>query len=173
MLGLDRKPKGTLVGRVMTEAMPNGATPKGYTGTVSGKPAANGLQTVLKFQRVLDQRYFDVAGFPGRTVGLPETTKRQAQDSACRYLSCEALHTEIEDVRQRMSERQGRRANQVATSRISVRLLRRVPRIWLAIHSSTSILTPTAVVGAQLSIEVSGDSATERGGTGRPDAAAA
>ena len=75
LLGLDRKPKGTLVGRVMTEAMPNGATPKGYTGTVSGKPAANGLQTVLKFQRVLDQRYFDVAGFPGRTVGLPETTK--------------------------------------------------------------------------------------------------
>ena len=67
--------KRTLVGRVMTEAMPNGATPKGYTGTVSGKPAANGLQTVLKFQRVLDQRYFDVAGFPGRTVGLPETTK--------------------------------------------------------------------------------------------------
>jgi hypothetical protein len=51
LLGLDRKPKGTLVGRVMTEAMPNGATPKGYTGTVSGKPAANGLQTVLKFQR--------------------------------------------------------------------------------------------------------------------------
>lgn len=75
LLGLDRKPKGTLVGRVMTEAIPNGATPKGYTGTVSGKPAANGLQTVLKFQRVLDQRYFDVAGFPGRTVGLPETTK--------------------------------------------------------------------------------------------------
>ena len=75
LLGLDRKPKGTLVGRVMTEAMPNGATPKGYTDTVSGKPAANGLQTVLKFQRVLDQRYFDVAGFPGRTVGLPETTK--------------------------------------------------------------------------------------------------
>ena len=75
LLGLDRKPKGTLVGRVMTEAMPNGATPKGYTGTVTGKPAANGLQTVLKFQRVLDQRYFDVAGFPGRTVGLPETTK--------------------------------------------------------------------------------------------------
>jgi hypothetical protein len=24
----------------------------------------------LKFQRVLTQRYFDAAGFPGRTVGL-------------------------------------------------------------------------------------------------------
>ena len=75
LLGLKRKAKGTLIGRVMTEAMPNGGTPKGYTGTITGKPAANGLQTVLKFQRVLDQRYFDVAGFPGRTVGLPGTTK--------------------------------------------------------------------------------------------------
>ena len=61
----------------------------------------------------------------------------------------------------------------VATSVMSVRLLRRLPRIWLAIHSSTSMSTPTAFVGAQLSIEVSGDSATERGGTGKPEAEAA
>jgi len=75
LLGLKRKAKGSLIGRVMTEAMPNGVTPKGYTGTIAGKPAANGLRTVLQFQRVLDQRYFDAAGFPGRTVGLPETVK--------------------------------------------------------------------------------------------------
>ena len=75
LLGLDRKPKGVLVGRVLTEAMPNGVIPKGFTGTITGKPAANGLRTVLQFQRVLDQRYFDAAGFPGRTVGLPETVK--------------------------------------------------------------------------------------------------
>lgn len=75
LLGLDRKPKGSLVGRVMTEAMPNGATPKGFTATIAGPRAANGLRTVLQFQRVLDQRYFDAAGFPGRTVGLPETIK--------------------------------------------------------------------------------------------------
>ncbi|MES2602494.1 MAG: nucleotide pyrophosphatase/phosphodiesterase family protein [Pseudomonadota bacterium] len=75
LLGLDRKPKGALVGRVLTEAMPNGVTPKGFTGTITGKPAPNGLRTVLQFQRVLDQRYFDAAGFPGRTVGLPETVK--------------------------------------------------------------------------------------------------
>ena len=72
---LHRKAKGSLIGRVMTEAMPNGVTPKGFSGTVTGKPAANGLRTVLQFQRVLNQRYFDVAGFPGRTVGLPETVK--------------------------------------------------------------------------------------------------
>jgi hypothetical protein len=75
LLGLKRKDNGSLIGRVMTEAMPNGATPKGFTGTVMGRPAPNGLRTVLQFQRVLNQRYFDAAGFPGRTVGLPETVK--------------------------------------------------------------------------------------------------
>jgi hypothetical protein len=70
LLDLSQKPKGNLIGRVMTEAMPNGATPRAFTGTVRSQPAANGLRTVLNFQRVLKQRYFDAAGFPGRTVGL-------------------------------------------------------------------------------------------------------
>src|ERR1700716_353963 len=70
LLGLTQKPRGNLVGRVMTEAMPNGATPRAFSGTVKSQPSANGLRTVLKFQRVLEQRYFDAAGFPGRTVGL-------------------------------------------------------------------------------------------------------
>jgi arylsulfatase A-like enzyme len=70
LLGLDSKPKGALVGRVMTEATPNGTTPKASKETISSKPDAKGLRTVLNFQRVLDQRYFDAAGYPGRTVGL-------------------------------------------------------------------------------------------------------
>ena len=70
LLGLTPKPKGILVGRVMTEAMPNGATPQAFSGTVKSQAAANGLRTVLNFQRVATQRYFDAAGFPGRTVGL-------------------------------------------------------------------------------------------------------
>src|SRR4051812_17307261 len=70
LLGLTQKHKGNLIGRVMTEAMPNGATPRAYSGTVKSQPSANGLRTVLNFQRVLKQRYFDAAGFPGRTVGL-------------------------------------------------------------------------------------------------------
>jgi arylsulfatase A-like enzyme len=70
IMGLTPKPKGVLVGRVMTEAMPNGATPQAYSGTVKSRPAANGLRTVLNFQRVGTQRYFDAAGFPGRTLGL-------------------------------------------------------------------------------------------------------
>jgi hypothetical protein len=70
LLGLTPQPKGRLIGRVMTEATPNGATPVGTPDTVSSDPAPNGLKTVLKFQRVDTQRYFDAAGFPGRTLGL-------------------------------------------------------------------------------------------------------
>src|ERR1700682_1448331 len=70
LLGLTPKPKGNLIGRVMTEAMPNGATPQAFAGTVKSQPSANGLRTVLNFQRVGTQRYFDAAGFPGRTLGL-------------------------------------------------------------------------------------------------------
>jgi hypothetical protein len=69
---LDLRPAavGGLTGRVMSEAMPNGIVPKSSEGTIKSKPDPNGLQTVVKFQRVLSQRYFDAAGFPGRTVGL-------------------------------------------------------------------------------------------------------
>jgi arylsulfatase A-like enzyme len=77
LLGLTPRPKGTLLGRVMTEAMPNGATPRGFSGSVSSRVSANGLKTVLKFQRVETQRYFDVAGFPGRTLGLEAESGKQ------------------------------------------------------------------------------------------------
>jgi len=70
LLNLTPKPKGNLIGRVMTEAMPNGATPQAFAGTVRSQPSANGLRTVLNFQRVGTQRYFDAAGFPGWTLGL-------------------------------------------------------------------------------------------------------
>ncbi len=70
LMGLTQKAKGNLMGRVMTEAMPNGATPKAFSGSVKSEPSANGLRTVLMFQRVGSQRYFDAAGFPGRTLGL-------------------------------------------------------------------------------------------------------
>jgi hypothetical protein len=70
IMGLTQKPNGRLIGRVMTEAMPNGATPRAFSSSVKSQASANGLRTVLKFQRVGEQRYFDVAGFPGRTIGL-------------------------------------------------------------------------------------------------------
>jgi hypothetical protein len=78
LMGLHAAHNGGLIGRVMSEALPNGIVPKSADGTITSKPAANGLQTVVKFQRVLSQRYFDAAGFPGRTVGLePEAPKQK------------------------------------------------------------------------------------------------
>ena len=77
LLDLEPKPRGTLIGRVITEAMPNGATPKAFSGTIKSQAAANGLRTVLNFQRVATQRYFDAAGFPGRTVGLEAEAGKQ------------------------------------------------------------------------------------------------
>jgi len=78
LLGVTARPRGDLIGRVMTEAMPNGLTPKSYSGSVKSEPAENGLRTVLNFQRVGAQRYFDTAGFPGRTLGLePESDKQK------------------------------------------------------------------------------------------------
>ena len=61
----------------MSEAMPNGATPKAFAGSVKSQPSANGLRTVLNFQRVGSQRYFDAAGFPGRTLGLDKDGGKQ------------------------------------------------------------------------------------------------
>lgn len=70
LLKLARTDKGSLVGRVMTEAMPNGVELTAKVETIASEPANGELRTVLKFQTVGAHRYFDVAGFPGRTVGL-------------------------------------------------------------------------------------------------------
>jgi hypothetical protein len=77
LLGLTQKPNGVLLGRVITEAMPNGVTPQAFSVTVKSQPSANGLRTVLNSQRVLSQRYFDAAGFAGRTVGIEADGSKQ------------------------------------------------------------------------------------------------
>jgi arylsulfatase A-like enzyme len=77
LLDLNTKPNGKLLGRVITEAMPNGETPKVTSDTIRSDAAAGGLRTVLKLQRVGSQRYFDAAGFPGRTVGLDADNAKQ------------------------------------------------------------------------------------------------
>jgi hypothetical protein len=77
LMGLHAPANGGLTGRMMSEALPNGILPKSADGTIVSKRSANGLQTVVKFQRVLSQRYFDAAGFPGRTVGLDADAGKQ------------------------------------------------------------------------------------------------
>jgi hypothetical protein len=73
LMHLDVSDKGKLIGRVLSETAPGGALPDVSSRVISSEPAANGLVTVLDMQQVGQTRYFDVAGFPGRTVGLSIT----------------------------------------------------------------------------------------------------
>ena len=73
LMHLDVGDKGKLVGRVLAEALLGGALPEVSSRVITSEPAANGLVTVLDMQQVGPTRYFDVAGFPGRTVGLSIT----------------------------------------------------------------------------------------------------
>lgn len=70
ILKLDIPAKGKLQGRVLSEAMPGGKTPKFVARTQRSVPSLNGLRTILKYQTVGRTKYFDVAGFPDRSVGL-------------------------------------------------------------------------------------------------------
>jgi hypothetical protein len=60
------------VGRAIAEATPKGWLPGVISGIQRSEPSANGLRTILVYQQVGLVRYLDVAGFPGRTVGLPQ-----------------------------------------------------------------------------------------------------
>jgi hypothetical protein len=70
LLGLKIPFKGGLLGRVVEEALPSGAMPTVTAASLRSGASATGLQTVLNYQQVGSTRYFDAAGFPGRTVGL-------------------------------------------------------------------------------------------------------
>ncbi len=71
LLGLKIAAKGKLDGRVLSEAMPNGATPRVQSQALRSEPDALGNVTVLMTQSADGTRYFDTAGYPGRTLGLP------------------------------------------------------------------------------------------------------
>lgn len=70
LLRLDIRDRGKLIGRVLSETLPNGALPVVTSRVLASDTAPNGLATVLNMQIVGDTRYYDAAGFPGRTVGL-------------------------------------------------------------------------------------------------------
>jgi hypothetical protein len=72
LLGLQIPRKGNLVGRVIREAMPGGRMPRISAHTRRSPAERNGPQTVLVYQQVGSIRYLDAAGFPGRTVGVPD-----------------------------------------------------------------------------------------------------
>ncbi len=70
ILGLDLAPKGKLVGRVISEALKDGAPVSVQNRTIASSPTPDGLKTLLNEQSVGATRYFDAAGFAGRTLGL-------------------------------------------------------------------------------------------------------
>jgi Type I phosphodiesterase / nucleotide pyrophosphatase len=61
---------GRVPGRVLIEATPGGQAPEVRTEVLSSEPDPAGRETKLRMQIVGQTRYFDVAGYPGRTVGL-------------------------------------------------------------------------------------------------------
>ena len=68
--GISLAPKGKLMGRVISEALLGGRTVKASRRTIQSAPAENGARTILNRQQVGETRYFDAAGFAGKTVGL-------------------------------------------------------------------------------------------------------
>ena len=70
LLGLHIRDVGKLVGRVMTEAMPNGAMPHWTIREQVSPPDPAQSMTVVRTQILGSERYFDAAGFPGRTLGV-------------------------------------------------------------------------------------------------------
>jgi arylsulfatase A-like enzyme len=72
IMGLEFKDRGTLTGRVITEAMPGGTMPEVEGWSIVSAPADNGLRTVLDVQAVGNVRYLDAGGFRGRTLGLSQ-----------------------------------------------------------------------------------------------------
>jgi arylsulfatase A-like enzyme len=82
ILGLTIKDKGKLVGRVLTETMPGGQLPHYVAKVMRSAPGTGGLTTVLDYQLVGETRYFDAAGFPGRTFGLSVPKTQPAGENA-------------------------------------------------------------------------------------------
>jgi arylsulfatase A-like enzyme len=70
LLQLALPKNGSLVGRPMAEAFTGGAEPKVESVVLKSKPGPDGQVTILKMQKVGETRYFDTAGFKGRTLGL-------------------------------------------------------------------------------------------------------
>ena len=68
--GIDLVPKGKLTGRVISEALQGGAPVTVNKATEASDVGPNGIRTILNFQTVGQNRYFDAAGFAGKTVGL-------------------------------------------------------------------------------------------------------
>jgi hypothetical protein len=80
ILGLQIQDRGKLIGRVLSEAMPNGKMPDWKTNLEVSAADSDGRRTIVQTQHVGETRYLSAAGYQGRTVGLspPEGSSRSA-----------------------------------------------------------------------------------------------
>ena len=76
LMGLKAQDKGKLVGRVLTEALPNGLMPMVQSNVLRSEPDSLGNVTMLVTKRADQVVYFDAAGYPGRTLGVPHGLQR-------------------------------------------------------------------------------------------------
>jgi Type I phosphodiesterase / nucleotide pyrophosphatase len=80
ILKLDLPARGRLVGRILSEALEGGPDTVAFeTKSMESEPSGNGQVTKLNYQLVGKTKYFDAAGFPGRSVGLDQTTGSDRQ----------------------------------------------------------------------------------------------
>ena len=76
ILKLELPLRGRLEGRILSEALKGGPDNIAFeTKSIESEPAGNGEVTKLNYQLVGKTKYFDAAGFPGRSVGLDEQTR--------------------------------------------------------------------------------------------------
>lgn len=73
LMGLQVSDRGKLIGRVLTEALPNGIQPTVQTSVLHSEPDAQGNVTAVMTKRADQTIYFHAAGYPGRTLGLPHS----------------------------------------------------------------------------------------------------
>jgi hypothetical protein len=78
LLGLRIEDTGKLIGRVLSEALPNGEMPEWRTSFQVSPAGSGGRRTMVQTQHVGDTRYLSAAGYEGRTMGLspPEGKQR-------------------------------------------------------------------------------------------------
>jgi hypothetical protein len=76
LLHLSIPSRGSLVGRELTEAMPNGAMPPFQSAALRSDPDAAGRVSIVLTQSAGGVVYFDAAGYAGRTLGLPSDKDR-------------------------------------------------------------------------------------------------
>jgi type I phosphodiesterase/nucleotide pyrophosphatase len=80
ILNLELPVRGRLQGRLLSEALKAGPENVAFEAkSIKSEPASNGQVTKLNYQLVGKTKYFDAAGFPGRSIGLGAADESERQ----------------------------------------------------------------------------------------------